>query len=525
MALGTKPWRCAAAPLGGILLLAGCADSVAPAGPAARAEAPPPVRVSQDTPFSAGCDGAGQGLYANAEVEPHVAIHPLDPQRMVGAWQQDRRADGGARGLASARSLDGGRTWSVPAALPFSRCAGNGAFDRATDPWVAISPDGVVHLLSLSFSGDTFAAGSTSAVLAVRSVDGGASWSAPQTLQQDGADFFNDKISISADPRDARYVYATWDRLDRNSRGPALVARSLDGGRSWQPARVVHDPGAGSQTIGNQIVVLADGSLLLLFTELSASGQGYRARLMLMRSGDRGASWSAPDLVAEMFPVGTADPDTGQPVRDGSILFDVAVGATGQLAAVWQDARASGGDRDGIAFTRSDDGGRSWSAPVQINGEAQVAAFTPTVTVTDRGGFGVDYFDFRPNTPDAASLPTAGWLAVSDDGELWREQQVSGPFDLQRAPQAGGLFLGDYKGLRAIGAEFLLFFPMTGDSDANRTDIFSQRVRVDPAAAARAAPVLSATVTPALAARVHQNLRRHLRDEQPPRKRALKRKQ
>ena len=96
------------------------------------------------------------------------------------------------------------------------------------------------------------------------------------------------------------------------------------------------------------------------------------------------------------------------------ILIDRGLGSVGRgnLYAVWQDARFSGFSHDEIAFSRSTDGGSSWSAPIKINktptnipaGNRQ--AFTPTVRVAADGTIGVTYYDFRNNTDDAATLPT-----------------------------------------------------------------------------------------------------------------------
>jgi hypothetical protein len=40
---------------------------------------------------------------------------------------------------------------------------------------------------------------------------------------------------------------------------------------------------------------------------------------------------------------------------------------SGALFVVWEDARFSGGLREGIAFSKSTDGGLNWTTPVQIN--------------------------------------------------------------------------------------------------------------------------------------------------------------
>ena len=68
--------------------------------------------VSGPSPF-AGCTVGGPGTnYVNAEVEPYVAVNPANPTNYIGVWQQDRWSNGGAHGLMSAASFDGGATWS-----------------------------------------------------------------------------------------------------------------------------------------------------------------------------------------------------------------------------------------------------------------------------------------------------------------------------------------------------------------------------------------------------------------------------
>ncbi|MBW8852425.1 MAG: exo-alpha-sialidase [Xanthomonadales bacterium] len=241
--------------------------------------------------------GAGSGVaFVGAEVEPRLAIHPTRPGVMVAAWQQDRWSDGGARALVAATSLDGGRNWTRTP-LPFSRCGGGsvlngGDYERASDPWVSYGPDGVLHAMSLSFSGGTFQTGSANAMLASRSFDDGRTWTAPVTLIRDAETAFNDKNAITADPHDARYVYAVWDRLTAiGNRGPTYFTRSTDGGAHWEAARPIFDPGQRSQTIGNLVVVLSDGTLLDVFDRIDSPLGGLQtARAQVIRSTDRGAT-------------------------------------------------------------------------------------------------------------------------------------------------------------------------------------------------------------------------------------------
>ncbi|WP_207880166.1 sialidase family protein, partial [Pseudomonas sp. 32_A] len=130
-----------------------------------------PVLVSGPSPF-AGCTIGGPGVnYVNAEVEPWVAVNPANPSNVIGAWQQDRWSNGGAHGLVAGYSFDGGLTWKQTN-LPFSACAGGLAYERASDPWVSIGPDGTAYSVSISFNQSN----NSNAVAASVSTDGGQTW-------------------------------------------------------------------------------------------------------------------------------------------------------------------------------------------------------------------------------------------------------------------------------------------------------------------------------------------------------------
>ena len=481
------------------------------------------VRVTGASPFAAGCDGTVPvgTLYANAEVEPMVAVNLAHAGNIIGVWQQDRWSTGGAAGLRTGVSLDGGRSWSVTQAA-FTRCTGGtaangGNYERATDPWVAITPGGVAHQIAIAFNGDSFAAGSQNAVLVSRSMDRGITWSAPTTLIQDGSQFFNDKESITADRYQDGYVYASWDRLTQTAGGPAYFARTIDNGATWEPARPIFDPGSRSQTINNQVVALPPGvaggpnTIVDFFTQIDAAANNTQTtRLALVRSTDNGGSWSAPIYVSDITSVGARDPATGAPLRDAATLGSFAGGTNGALVAVWQDARFSPGvTRDGIAFSRSLDGGVTWSTPVQVNSVPAVQAFLPAATIRDDGTIGVLYYDMRNDTSDAATLVVDAWLATSKDGVVWQETHAGGPFDFGNAPNAGGLFIGDYQGIASDGNAFYPFFAMANATAANRTDVFGSAFRsiVAPARAAEAkAYEARAVPTPALTAEAQRRI-------------------
>ena len=434
-------------------------------------------------------DGSTAGtVYRNAEVEPIVVAAPGQPNRLIAAWQQDRLSDGGSLALVTAASDDGGASWQRTL-QPMSRCGGAaslGAGDdaRSTDPWVDIAPNGTAFLLGLSFSGRAFNAGSTSAMLASRSTDGGRTWSAPATLLRDAEGFFNDKGSLTADPTDARFVYAVWDRLDASGRGPSMLARSGDGGITWEVARPFYTPTSGgiSQTLGNRIVVLTAGPerglLVNVFTQLDTLGNATTSRLGVLRSSDHGQTWGAPVFISDLRAVGTHDPRTGHAVRDGAELPGIATGPDGGLWVTWQDARFSGGQRDAIALSRSTDGGRTWSAPQAINRVPGAAAFTSTLQVRADGTVGVLHYDLRNNAMNDTRLLADAWLLTSRDGVSWAETHVAGPFDLAAAPDSDGYFLGDYQGLSSSDTAFLPVLVLTSGDATNPTDVYAPSIEV-----------------------------------------------
>ena len=446
--------------------------------------------VSGASPF-AGCtadDVAGQTAefgdtnFPNSEVEPAIAVSRIDRNGdgapdMITGYQQDRWSLGASRGVYSSVWFNG--AWVQVAVPATSACTGNPLYLRATDPWVTIAPDGVAYYMTLGTD-----IGNLSAILVNRSTDGGLSWGPPATLiHENDPDNFNDKNSITADPFDSRYVYAIWDRsrfpsdlryshslagFPSSLRSDAYFSRTTDGGATWEPARAVFAPRANEFSIGHQIVVLSDGTLVDGFTLFKGSGRNFKGQeIAVMRSTDRGATWSAPITVSKFLPGFVSDPDDGTPLRTGDIIPDLAAGPDGSLYMVWQDATLAP-SRSAIAFSKSTDGGLTWSSPVRINTTPDTQAFTAAVEVLTDGTIGVTHYDLRFNTPDGgATLPTDYWFLHSHDGgATWAETRVTASsFDMRKAPFARGLFVGDYEGLDDAGSRFIAAFSATHGTD------------------------------------------------------------
>src|SRR2546423_6106011 len=460
--------------------------------------APRTVNVSGLSPFS-GCTVGGPGTnFVNSEVEPFVAVNPTNPSNIVGVFQQDRWSNGGAHGLVTAPTHDGGTTWAESWAH-YSNCSGGtaangGDYGRASDPWVTFAPNGHAYQISLSASADL----TVSAVLVSKSIDGGDTWSEPTTLARNVSAFaegpgFNDKESITADPTNANNVYAVWDRSRFPSdqagvtaqmnaasiRGDIMFSRTIDGGQTWEPARDILGGNQNEFTVGNQIAVLPNGTLVDIFEDLNGSGaqpSPNQFHESVIRSTDHGVTWSKGIDISTDGSLAVRGPATGAGAGAGAGLPDIAVGPNGTLYAVWSDGRFSGFTHDDVALSRSTDGGLTWSTPIKVNtSPAGVAAFTPAVDVASDGTVAVTYYDFRNNTPNTSTLPTDAFVVFSHDGGATFGGEVrltKHSFNLDLAPRAGGRFLGDYVGLSHVGTTFVPFFTQTVSS-SNPTDIYA----------------------------------------------------
>jgi hypothetical protein len=467
------------------------------------------VTVSGPSAY-ASCLNAGEPgtNFVNAEVEPYVAANPHLAGNIVGVWQQDRWNNGGAHGLVAGFSFDGGATWGETT-LPFSVCAPNaildpftGApYDRASDPWVSIGPDGTAYAVGLLATNNTISGNNDTGVATVTSSDGGKTWGNQSLIKSDKGTspvfefthFFNDKESITADPIHAGTAYVVWDRLKAPShspdaalrahafRGPSWFSKTTDGGKTWTGTRAIFDPGQNSQTIGNVVVVDPRTGVLYDFFELfqTTGSPKFLPRglsVSFISSSDGGSTWSEPTVVsAQQTPNDFAT--DGTLLRTGAGLPSVAIDAsTGQLYVVWEDARFTGGAVDQDVLSTSTDGGVTWSAPTVVSKTpSSTPAFTTTVAVNSAGTVAVTYYDMRNPDGITTGLPTDYWLVTSTNHGASFDNEVritSTSFDMSQAPNAGGLFLGDYEALTNIGTTFEPFFVKTVDQ-SNPTDVFT----------------------------------------------------
>ncbi len=437
----------------------------------------PLVQVSGPSPFA----DCVTDQFTHGEAEPLLAVNPTNPKHMVAVWAQDH-----VRGDVAAVSFNGGKSWQSVVIPRLSVCFG-GIYERATDPWISFAPNGDLYFSGIAFD---VLSGKDSAVLVSKSTDGGLTWGAPATIVT-GKTTFNgpDKDSITADPTDAKLVYVTWVQFQGNN-SRTMFSRTTDGGQTWEPARKIFDSGSNNDDIGHQIVVLPNGDLVNFFTQLIVNNFGdgngdvtVDSYVSLIRSTDKGQTWlpenKTPIRIAQIVPVTepfftgrVRNPDGGPNIVPG--FPDYAVDpASGNLYAVWRDARFSKGQHFSIAFSMSSDGGFTWSTPIQVNQTPNNIdvlnreAFVPSVAVAADGTVAVTYYDFRYNTSDPGLL-TDYWMVhahantdLTNPASWTSENRLTvASFDMSQDVGRPGFFMGDYAGLAAAGNSFAALWAM-----------------------------------------------------------------
>jgi hypothetical protein len=419
-------------------------------------------------------------------LEPVAVVNPVNPKNIVAAWIQ-----GLFQNIVAAVSFNGGRTWQqVP--IPLTTCSG-GPLPGAADPWLAFAPNGDLHAVALIANTlDHRFVGAT------KSTDGGLHWSAPVLITDAVTDPVPDHPSVTADPLDARFAYAIWDTSTAGNGNPSgAFSRTTDGGQTWEPARVLARLQPQQAVQFSQILILPDGTLMNLFETIDGQSIKKENHIRMMRSADRGLTWSAPVAVLATSPIYTKDgsifvidPETGQFVGDALNPSFAVDRRNANLYVVWEDGRFSNSQYYDIAFSMSGDGGVTWSAPIRVNQTPlnipalNRQSFFPIIAVADDGTIGVSHYDFRFND-SSAGLPTDCWLVrcqpsptrpATDPANWGNEARLTdSSFNMETCGTIGANFRpGEYFGLANAGSDFLS--ARTQVAQGNVTAIFFRRI-------------------------------------------------
>ncbi|MFQ5580692.1 MAG: sialidase family protein, partial [Nitrospiria bacterium] len=203
-------------------------------------------------------------------------------------------------------------------------------------------------------------------------------------------------------------------------------ARSDDGGKRWGFAVQIdtgadppHHPHHGSSP---QIAVSGD-RVVVIWT---AEGSGFRGRgpMASAISTDRGLHWKAgpaPSAIAN---------------RGGQAFHDIIADEKGIFHNVWLDKR-TGNKEKGLYYTRSENGGRTWTETAVIDVETCACCWN-SLAQGRHGSLYVLYRDAKPRDMALAKVTQDGLKTVG--GTEWNRLGHVGAFDwrFDGCPHVGG---------------------------------------------------------------------------------------
>lgn len=302
-----------------------------------------------------------------------------DGETITVVWAQTEGGFGA--GLQSSYSDDGGETWSAPATIT----------DEATStPEVVRDGERVIAVWSVSsFVDDTFSSSVESAV----SLDGGETWSTPETLSDSGESAGSARIV-----NDGATTTVVWRDSSANL---VRVSTTDDGGDTWNDPVAVSDDetSTGDRVFPSDPAIATDGTTIVVSWTAQLSFELDPTIIQASTSTDGGQTWSDPTTVSteDLNPFGS------QLVVDGSTI-----------TATWYDLGSFPGSGIGVQVSTSTDRGATWSDPVTLSPDGE-------------GGDGVrivrDDTSITITWYDASSFP-AGPILVSsstDEGATWSE--------------------------------------------------------------------------------------------------------
>ena len=359
----------------------------------------------------------GDNIVGDAANEPSIAVDPTDPSKIAIGWRQFDTVASNFRQAGRGFSTDGGGTWTFPGVLD------PGVF--RSDPVLDFNAGGAFFYDSLTGNFDCWV---------FTSSDGGATW---------GPDVFaygSDKQWLTVDrtggPGDG-HLYQNWTPFTAET-----FNRSVDGGASFEaPVAVPEEPYWGVSTVA------PDGAVF--FAGLASFSTG----IAVARSSNAQHAAVTPgfdqSVVVDLggLPVGFGDPspNPGGLLGQVWIAADHSDGPTRGYLYLLASVDPSGPDPLDVHFSRSTDGGATWSAPVRVNDDpagSNAWQWFGTMAVAPDGRIDVIWNDTRNDPGGFDSELTYAYS--TDTGVTWSvNETVSPPFDPHLGwPQQNKL--GDY---------------------------------------------------------------------------------
>ena len=267
--------------------------------------------------------------------------------------------------LRHASSADGGRTWSAPTSVVAPTGAagagpGDGPFGSYNFHALYAAPAGALYAAWLAADGDK------SGTYVARSTDGGRTWAAPARVSA-GESCPCCRTALASGGGDT--VYVAWRQVfpvDSGTVRDVVVARSADGGTTWQePVRVHADDWVfdGCPHAGPSLQVDGAGRVHVAWW----TGKPGAAGVYYAHSADGARSFSEP------VALGVAE--FSRPAH-----VQLALGDGGLVAAAWDDGTLRVPQ---VVLRVSRDGGESFGTPQAVSAPGRAATF-PVLSLSGR---------------------------------------------------------------------------------------------------------------------------------------------
>jgi hypothetical protein len=206
---------------------------------------------------------------------------------------------------------------------------------------------------------------------------------------------------LAVDPTNPRFVVAAI-RQDAPDFSCGLEL-SGDGGRGWVAARPVPRlPDGVEKCYGPEVAFDREGTIYYLFVGLAGPGNNPTG-VFLTTSEDRGQSFSAPRRLL------------GAGNYQVRMALDPTMGERGRLHLVWlrtTEGAPLGGlpaPPNPIVAAFSDDGGETFSKPVQVNDPQRELSVAPALAIGRDHAVHVVYYDLQDDRIDYQGLTGPTW--------------------------------------------------------------------------------------------------------------------
>jgi hypothetical protein len=420
-----------------------------------------------------------------AQAEPHIARSPANHNFVVATFQEGRFSDAGAVDCGYSITTDGGATWTR-ALIPNVTKTVGGPYYRDTDPVAGVNLSGTVYLTTEAATDSNFNNG---AVIVSRSFDGGQTFGAPTVVYQPGSSVFPDKpwmaINTFAGTPTAGRIVVTFTAFSSSSTAGGTIVRAYsdDGGATFSSSNSVGPNNAQ----GSQPVFLPNGNLVIIYWSFNSP-----EHLNAVISTDGGVTFGTPNLITNAV-------EYNEPaIRTGGFLPSAAADRThGNIYVVYQ-TRLAGNPK--IAFTKSTNGGSTWSSPIAISDNpAGIGVFNPAINVSPDGQVvTVSFYDHR-NNPGSNTLVDIYYAQSLDGGATWEPniRVTSVSSDASLAPLSSeGYMLGDYQGIAEPTNSTVPAIPVWIDTRTGDPDPFVAQIQAIPSGTPTPTPTATPTVTP-----------------------------